>query len=169
MLYPCSILKWDNSTSDNLSLVVASKDQHQDVWSKVIHIWKNTSSNIVSKSISKDWGINTYRGLIQVLPWAENVVNSTRCDALLLDDISVSDTIPTIEVKTSDAVVSHEATAGKIDEEQLFYLMSRWLTEEKSMIMIVNWFVSSITKELPLEYAWELNHLIELEVDNSVG
>ena len=169
MLYPCSILKWDNSTSDNLSLVVASKDQHQDVWSKVIHIWKNTSSNIVSKSISKDWGINTYRGLIQVLPWAENVVNSTRCDALLLDDISVSDTIPTIEVKTSDAVVSHEATAGKIDEEQLFYLMSRWLTEEKSMIMIVNWFVSSVTKELPLEYAWELNHLIELEVDNSVG
>ena len=168
MLYPCSILKWDNSTSDNLSLVVASKDQHQDVWSKVIHIWKNTSSNIVSKSISKDWGINTYRGLIQVLPWAENVVNSTRCDALLLDDISVSDTIPTIEVKTSDAVVSHEATAGKIDEEQLFYLMSRWLTEEKSMIMIVNWFVSSVTKELPLEYAWELNHLIELEVDNSV-
>lgn len=168
MLYPCSILKWDNSTSDNLSLVVASKDQQQDVWSKVIHIWKNTSSNIVSKSISKDWGINTYRGLIQVLPWAENVVNSTRCDALLLDDISVSDTIPTIEVKTSDAVVSHEATAGKIDEEQLFYLMSRWLTEEKSMIMIVNWFVSSVTKELPLEYAWELNHLIELEVDNSV-
>ncbi len=104
-----------------------------------------------------------------MLPWSENVVNSTRCDALLLDDISVSDTIPTIEVKTSDAVVSHEATAGKIDEEQLFYLMSRWLTEEKSMIMIVNWFVSSVTKELPLEYAWELNHLIELEVDNSVG
>ena len=169
MLYPCSILKWDNSTSDNLSLVVASKGQHQDVWSKVIHIWKNTSSNIVSKSISKNWGINTYRGLIQVLPWAKNVVNSTRCDALLLDDVSVSDTIPTIEVKTNDATVSHEATAGKIDENQLFYLMSRWLTEEKSMIMIVNWFVSSVTKELPLEYAWELNHLIELEVDNSVG
>ena len=169
MLYPCSILKWDNSTSDNLSLVVASKGQHQDVWSKVIHIWKNTSSNIVSKSISKNWGINTYRGLIQVLPWAKNVVNSTRCDALLLDDVSVSDTIPTIEVKTNDATVSHEATAGKIDENQLFYLMSRWLTKEKSMIMIVNWFVSSVTKELPLEYAWELNHLIELEVDNSVG
>ena len=149
--------------------MVASKDKQKDVWSKVIHIWKNTSSNIVSKSISKNWGINTYRGLIQVLPWAKNVVNSTRCDALLLDDVSVSDSIPTIEVKTNDATVSHEATAGKIDENQLFYLMSRWLTEEKSMIMIVNWFVSSVTKELPLEYAWELNHLIELEVDNSVG
>ena len=169
MLYPCSILKWDNSTSDNLSLVVASKDQHQDVGTKVIHIWKNTSSNTVSKSISKSGGINTYRGLIQILPGAKNAVVSTRCDALLLDDISVSDTIPTVEVKTSDALVSHEATAWKIDENQLFYLMSRWLSEEKSIVMIVNWFVSMVTKELPLEYAWELNHLIELEVDSSVG
>ena len=169
MLYPCSILKWDNSTSDNISLVVASKDQHQDVGTKVIHIWKNTSSNTVSKSISKNWWINTYRGLIQILPGAENAVASTRCDALLLDGVSVSDTIPTVEVNTSDALVSHEATAWKIDEDQLFYLMTRWLTEEKSMIMIVNWFVSSVTKELPLEYAWELNHLIELEVDSSVG
>lgn len=169
MLYPCSILKWDNSTSDNISLVVASKNQHQDVGTKVIHIWKNTSSNTVSKSISKNGWINTYRGLIQILPSAENAVTSTRCDALLLDSDSVSDTIPIVEVNTSDALVSHEATAWKIDEYQLFYLMTRWLTEEKSMIMIVNWFVSSVTKELPLEYAWELNHLIELEVDSSVG
>ena len=169
MLYPCSILKWDNSTSDNLSLVVASTNQHQDVGTKVIHIWKNTSSNIVSKSISKSGGINTYRGLIQILPTAENAVASTRCDALLLDDVSVSDTIPTIEINTSDALVSHEATAGKIDEDQLFYLMSRWLNREKSIWMIVNWFVSMVTKELPLEYAWELNHLIQLEVDTSVG
>lgn len=169
MLYPCSILKWDNSTSDNISLVVASKNQHQDVGTKMIHIWKNTASNTVSKSISKNGWINTYRGLVQILPSAENAVASTRCDALLLDDISVSDTIPKVEVNTSDALVSHEATAGKIDEDQLFYLMTRWLSEEKSMIMIVNWFVSSVTKELPLEYAWELNHLIELEVDSSVG
>ena len=169
MLYPCSILKWDNSTSDNISLVVASKNQHQDVGTKVIHIWRNTSSNTVSKSISKDGGINTYRGLVQIMPGAENAVASTRCDALLLDDISVSDTIPVVKINTSDSLVSHEATAGKIDEDQLFYLMTRWLTEEKSMIMIVNWFVSSVTKELPLEYAWELNHLIELEVDSSVG
>jgi len=169
MLYPCSILKWDNSTSDNLSLVVASANQHQDVGTKVVHIWKNTSSNTVSKSISKNGGINTYRGLIQIQPSAENAVASTRCDALLLDDISVSDTIPMVEVNTGDALVSHEATAGKIDEDQLFYLMSRWLNKEKSIWMIVNWFVSIVTKELPLEYAWELNHLIQLEVDTSVG
>ena len=169
MLYPCSILKWDNSTSDNLSLVVASIGQNQDIGTKVIHIWKNTSSNIVSKSISKNGWINTYRGLIQILPSAKNAVVSSRCDALLLDDISVTDTIPIIESKTSDALVSHEATAWKIDEDQLFYLMSRWLNKEKSIWMIVNWFVSIVTKELPLEYAWELNHLIQLEVDTSVA
>ena len=103
------------------------------------------------------------------MPGAENAVASTRCDALLLDDISVSDTIPVVEVNTSDALVSHEATAWKIDEDQLFYLMSRWLNLNKSMWIIVNWFVSVVTKELPLEYAWELNHLIELEVDSNIG
>lgn len=168
MLYPCSILKWDNSTSDNLSLVVASANQHQDVWTKVIHMWKNTSSNTISKSISKSGGVNTYRGLVQILPWAENAVASTSCDALLLDEISVSDTIPTIEINTDDATVSHEATAWKIDENQLFYLMSRWLTEEKAMAIIVNWFLSSVTKQLPLEYAGELNHLIDLEMKGSI-
>ena len=168
MLYPCSILKWDNSTSDSLSLVVASKWQNQDVWTKVIHIWENTSSNTISKSISKDWWVNTFRGLVQIQSSAKNAVASTRCDALLLDEISVSDTIPTVQVKTDDATVSHEATAWKIDEWQLFYLMSRWLTEEKAMAMIVNGFISSITKELPLEYAWELNHLIQMEMEGSV-
>ena len=168
MLYPCSILKWDNSTSDSLSLVVASKNQNQDVWTKVIHIGKNTSSNTISKSISKDWWINTFRGLVQIQPNAKNAVASTRCDALLLDEISISDTIPTIQVKTNDATISHEATAWKIDENQLFYLMSRWLSEDKAMAMIVNWFISSITKELPLEYAWELNHLIQLEMEGSI-
>lgn len=168
MLYPCSILKWDNSTSDSLSLVVASTNQHQDVGTKVIHIWKNTSSNTISKSISKNWGVNTYRWLVQILPWAENAVASTRCDALLLDEFSISDTIPSIQIKTNDATISHEATAWKIDENQLFYLMSRWLSEEKAMAMIVNGFISSITKELPLEYAWELNHLIQLEMENSI-
>ncbi len=168
MLYPCSILKWNNSTSDSLSLVVASKWQNQDVWTKVIHIWENTSSNTISKSISKDWWVNTFRGLVQIQPSAKNAVTSTRCDALLLDEISVSDTIPTVQVKTDDATVSHEATAWKIDEWQLFYLMSRWLTEEKAMAMIVNGFISSITKELPLEYAWELNHLIQMEMEGSV-
>lgn len=169
MLYPCSILKWDNSSSDNISLVVASANQHQDVGTKVIHIGKNTSSNTISKSISKSGWVNTYRGLVQILPSAENAVTSTRCDALLLDDVSVSDTIPVIHCENTDATISHEATAGKIDENQLFYLMSRWLSEEKAMAMIVNGFVSSVTKQLPLEYAGELNHLIELEMEWSVG
>ena len=169
MLYPCSILKWDHSSSDNISLVVASANQHQDVGTKVIHIGKNTSSNTISKSISKSGWVNTYRGLVQILPSAENAVASTRCDALLLDEISVSDTIPVIRCENSDATISHEATAGKIDENQLFYLMSRWLNEEKAMAMIVNGFVSTVTKQLPLEYAWELNHLIELEMEGSVG
>ena len=121
------------------------------------------------KSISKSGWINTYRWLVKILPTAVWAVVSTRCDALLLDEVSVSDTVPTIQIKTEDATVSHEATAGKIDENQLFYLMSRWLSEEKSMAMIVNGFVSSITKQLPLEYAWELNHLIQLEMEWSVG
>lgn len=168
MLYPCTILKWDNSTSDNLSLVVASTNQHQDVGSKVIHLWNNTSSNIVSKSISKNWWVNTYRGLVEIQKNAKNAVSSTRCDALLLDETSVSDTIPTINVKSDDATVSHEATAGKIDTDQLFYLMSRWLSEEKATAIIVNWFLSTITKELPLEYAGELNHLIELEMEKNI-
>ena len=169
MLYPCSILKWDNSSSDNISLVVASANQHQDVGTKMIHIGKNTSSNTISKSISKSGWVNTYRGLVQILPSAENAVTSTRCDALLLDEISVSDTIPVIRCENNDATISHEATAGKIDENQLFYLMSRWLSEEKAMAMIVNGFVSTVTKQLPLEYAGELNHLIELEMEWSVG
>ena len=139
------------------------------VWTKVIHIWKNTSSNTISKSISKSGGVNTYRGLVQIQKWAENAVASVRCDALLLDEFSISDTIPKVQIKTHDATVSHEATAWKIDENQLFYLMSRWLSEEKAMAMIVNGFVSSITKQLPLEYAWELNHLIQMEMENSVG
>ena len=168
MLYPCSILKWDYSTSDNLSLVVASLNQNQDVWTKVIHIWSHTSSNTISKSISKSGWVNTYRWLVQILPSALDAVASTRCDALILDDESISDTIPTIQVQTDDATVSHEATAWKIDENQLFYLMSRWLSHEKAMAMIVNGFISSITKQLPLEYAWELNHLIEMEMDWSV-
>lgn len=169
MLYPCSILKWDNSWSDNLSLVVASTNQHQDIWAKVIHLWKNTTSNIVSKSISKNWWKNIYRGLVHIAHSAENATSSTRCDALLLDNISVSDTIPTIQLHTDNATISHEATAWKIDNEQLFYLMSRWLTEDYATALIVNWFLSTITKKLPLEYAWELNHLIELEMKNSVA
>ncbi|MDD2537052.1 MAG: Fe-S cluster assembly protein SufB [Candidatus Absconditabacteria bacterium] len=169
MLYPCSILKGDNSKSDNISVVVASKDQNQDVGAKVIHIGKNTSSNIVSKSISKDGGITTYRGLVDIRETATNAVTATECDALLLDTISVSETIPVIKVETADATVSHEASAGKIDIHQMFYLMSRGLPEEKAMAMIVNGFISGVVKKLPMEYAGELNHLIEMEMEGSIG
>jgi len=165
MLYPCSILKWDRSKTDLLGVAVAGKWQDQDTWSKVIHIWKNTSSNIVAKSISKDGGISTYRWIVQVHSSAINAVNSTECDALLMDAESISITIPQIDVKNSSAVVAHEASAGQIDEKELFYLISRGMDEEKAKAMIVNWFFSSIVKKLPLEYAGELNKLIEMEME----
>jgi len=169
MLYPASILKGDNSKADHIGVAVATKGQRQDVGAKVIHIGKNTSSTIISKSISKDWGISVYRGLVDIRPSAKGAVNSTQCDALLLDDRSVSDTIPTIKVQNPEGVVAHEASAGKIDEQKLFYLLSRGLDEAKAMGMIVNGFISPVVKKLPLEYAGELNRLIEMEMEWSVG
>lgn len=165
MLYPCSILQWKNAKSDNISLVVASENQYQDIWAKVIHIWENTSSNIVSKSISKDGWKNIYRWLVDVKKSAKWAVCSVKCDALMIDEKSVSETIPNMQVETDDATISHEATAWKIDTYQLFYLMSKWLKSEKAMAMLVNGFLSWITKQLPMEYAGELNHLIEMEME----
>lgn len=169
MLYPCSILKGDYSKTDMLGIAVAGEGQHQDTWSKAIHIGKYTSSNIVAKSISKKWGINTYRGIVSMGPWADYASNHTQCDALLFDDISVSNTIPLITSNNETAIVAHEASAGKIDESELFYLMARWLTRDKATTMIVNGFFSSIIKKLPLEYAGELNKLVELEMEGSIG
>jgi len=165
MLYPCSILKWENSKADHLSIAIAWKWQNQDTWAKVIHIWKNTSSNILSKSISKDWWISTYRWLVDIMPKAIWSINKTDCDWLILDSKSVSNAIPDIKVGNSDSVVAHEAKAWKIDEKELFYLMSRWISEEEAMAMIVNWFLSPVMKELPLEYASELNVLISMEFE----
>ncbi len=169
MLYPCSILQWDRSRSDQLGVVVAGAGQNQDTGSKVIHIGKNTSSTIVSKSISKDGGISTYRWIVDIKKSAHDAVNSTECDALLMDDHSISTTIPHIKVDNGSATIAHEASAGKIDETMLFYLQSRGLEEQKAMTMIVNGFISPIVKKLPLEYAWELNRLIEMEMEGSVG
>lgn len=169
MLYPCSILKWDNSSAEHLWIAVAGEWQNQDVWSKIIHIWKNTSSKIVSKSISKDGGISTYRGLVHIWSSAENAINNTECDALMLDDISKSITIPNIKNDSDSGIIAHEASAWKVDEELLFYLESRWIEKERAMAMIVNWFFSDIVKKLPLEYAGELNTLIEMEMEGSVG
>ena len=169
MLYPCSILKGDRSSSDQLWVVVAWKGQNQDTGSKVIHIGKNTSSTIVSKSISKDGWISTYRWIVEIKKSAIGAVNSTECDALLMDDASVSTTIPYIDVKNGDATIAHEASAGRVDEEMLFYLQSRGLETEQAMAMIVNGFISPVVKKLPLEYAGELNRLIEMEMEWSVG
>lgn len=165
MLYPCSVLKGDNSKTDMLGLAFANTNQNQDIWSKVIHIWKNTTSNILSKSLSK-WGwISTYRWLIDIKSGATWAVSKIDCDALLLDEKSISDTIPTINVENSDSVVWHEASAWKISEEELFYLQSRWISEQEATAMIVNWFLSPIMKELPLEYASEMNVLISMEFE----
>lgn len=169
MLYPCSVLKWDNSRADHLGIAFASTGQNQDTGAKVIHIGKNTSSSIVSKSISKGWGQSTYRGLIDIKKNATGSVTHIECDALLLDNESGSDTIPDIRCDNTDSIVAHEASAGKINEDDLFYLQSRGIGEEQAAAMIVNGFISPIIKELPLEYASEMNVLISMEMEGSVG
>jgi len=165
MLYPCTILKWDNSKADHLWIAFANAGQNQDTWSKVIHIWKNTSSNIISKSISK-WGwISTYRWIVDIKKTATWSTSKVDCDWLILDSESESNAIPRIVVWNTTSIVAHEATAWKINEADLFYLRSRWINEEKAKAMIVNWFISPIVKELPLEYASEMNVLISMEME----
>lgn len=165
MLYPCSILKWDRSSASHLWVAMASEWQNQDVGSKVIHIWKNTTSEIISKSISKSGWISTYRWLVDIKSTAIWAVSKVECDWLILDDISVSDAIPTINVANSDSTIVHEASAWRINEDFLFYLQSRWIDSDKASTLIVNWFVSPILKELPLEYASEMNVLIWMEIE----
>lgn len=165
MLYPCSVLLWDNSSAEHLWIAFANSGQNQDTWAKVIHIWKNTSSNIVSKSLSK-WGwISTYRGLVDIKKTAINAVSKIDCDGLILDEISSNNAIPDIKVDNSSSTVAHEASAWKINEADLFYLMSRWINEAEATSMIVNGFISPILKELPLEYASEMNVLISMEFE----
>ncbi|MFP4656621.1 MAG: Fe-S cluster assembly protein SufB [Candidatus Woesearchaeota archaeon] len=169
MLYPCSILRGDRSSSDSISIAFANKGQNQDVGSKAIHLGKETSSTITSKSISRDGGIATYRGLLSIAPGAKNARSSVTCDALMMDDRSQSNTYPIMNVRERSADVAHEATVGKISEDQIFYLMSRGLDEKTALQMIVSGFIEPVVKELPLEYAMELNKLIELELEGSLG
>ena len=169
MLYPCSILKGDRSKSDSIGIAFANEGQHQDTGSKVIHIGKDTSSTIVSKSISKNGGIATYRGLLTIGKNAANAKSSVNCDALMMDNKSQSNTYPTMNIKNNSADIAHEATVGKISEDQIFYLMSRGISEEQAIQMIVSGFIEPIVKNLPLEYAMELNKLIELEMEGSLG
>jgi Fe-S cluster assembly protein SufB len=168
MKYPCVIMKGRGSRVDALSLTFAGKGQYQDTGIKVIHLAPNTSSNIVSKSISRA-GRVSYRGFLKVVPQANNVKSKIKCDALLLDSKSCSDTYPTMQINSSDAQIEHEATVSKVGEEQLFYLRSRGLSENEALAMIVSGFIEPIARELPLEYAVELNRLIRLEVDGGVG
>lgn len=169
MKYPAIYLTGKGAHGEVLSVAYSGSDQHQDAGAKIVHAAPDTTSVVVSKSISKDGGRTSYRGLVKVYPGATNVKTSVKCDALLLDEHSRSDTYPTMEIDEKDVSVEHEATVSKIGEEQLFYLMSRGLSQDDATAMIVNGFFEPFTKELPLEYAVELNRLIQLEMEGSVG
>lgn len=169
MLYPCSILKQEGASCDHLGIAFANKGQYQDTGAKVIHEASNTTSNVVMKSISKGGGIASYRGMLEVLPNAKHCVSNVNCDALILDEQSRSDTIPYMRIQNNTTTIAHEATAGKLNEDDIFYLQTRGLSKEEASALIVNGFAEPITKELPLEYAVEMNRMIELEMEGSVG
>jgi Fe-S cluster assembly protein SufB len=169
MKYPGVYLLGPRAHGETLSIAFAGKNQHQDTGAKMVHLAPNTTSRITSKSVSRLNGRTTYRGLLHVAKGATNVKASVRCDALLLDDTSKTDTYPYMEINQEDATVTHEATVGKIGDEQIFYLMTRGFSEEEALTLIVNGFMEPFTKELPMEYAVELNRLIKLEMDDSVG
>jgi Fe-S cluster assembly protein SufB len=169
MKYPSCYLMGEGARGEILSIAYAGNGQHQDAGGKVIHMAPHTSSRIVSKSISKGTGRSSYRGLLKVEPGAKYVKSNVECDALLLDEQARTDTYPYIEIEEDHAQIGHEATVSKIGDEQLFYLMSRGLSEDEAATMVVRGFIEPIAKELPLEYAVELNRLIELEMEGSVG
>lgn len=169
MKYPCVVLKGEGAQADVLSIALASEGQHQDVGSKVIHLAPNTSSTVISKSVSKGSGRTSYRGLVKVDPKAYNVKVKVECDALLLDEKSRSDTYPTMDIGNNEVTIEHEATVSKIGEGQLYYLQSRGLKPAEAAQLIVSGFLDIFTKELPMEYALELNRLIAMEMEGSVG
>ncbi len=169
MKYPCVYLMGKGARGEILSVAYAGKEQHQDAGAKVIHVAPYTSSTITSKSISKNGGRSTYRGMVKVYPGAINSKIFVKCDALILDDKSRSDTYPLMDIQEREVQVAHEATVAKISDEHLFYLKSRGIKESDAMSLIVNGFFEAFAKELPLEYAIELNRLIQLEMEGAVG
>jgi Fe-S cluster assembly protein SufB len=169
MKYPSVYLMGPKASGEVLSVAYAGPGQHQDAGAKMIHAAPETSSTIVSKSVSKDGGITTYRGLVHVDEGASHAKSFVRCDALLLDEMSTSNTKPYMEVEERDAQIGHEATVSKVGDDQLFYLMSRGLSEQQAMSMIVNGFIEPVTRTLPMEYAVEWSRLIELQMDDAVG
>lgn len=169
MKYPSVYLRGEHSRGEALSIAFAGEGQHQDTGAKMVHLAPHTSSSIVSKSISRNGGRSSYRGLVRVQDNATHSKASVVCDALLIDQISRTDTYPYVDIRTDDVEMGHEATVSKVSEDQLFYLMSRGMSETEAMAMIVRGFVEPIARELPMEYALELNRLIELQMEGSVG
>ncbi len=169
MKYPAVYLLGRHAKGETLSIAFAGEGQHQDAGAKMVHAAPDTSSSIVSKSVARGGGRTSYRGLVQILEGATRSRSTVRCDALLVDTVSRSDTYPYVDVREDDVHMGHEATVSKVSEDQLFYLMSRGMTEEEAMAMIVRGFVEPIARELPMEYALELNRLIELQMEGAVG
>ncbi|EHI14867.1 Fe-S cluster assembly protein SufB [Mycolicibacterium thermoresistibile] len=169
MKYPAVWMTGEHAKGEVLSVAFAGPGQHQDTGAKMLHLAPNTSSNIVSKSVARGGGRASYRGLVQINKGAHGSRSNVECDALLVDTVSRSDTYPYVDIREDNVTMGHEATVSQVSEEQLFYLMSRGLTEEEAMAMVVRGFVEPIAKELPMEYALELNRLIELQMEGAVG
>ncbi len=169
MKYPGIYLLGEKAHAEIVSVAVASKGQHQDTGAKAVHLAPNTTSRIVGKSVCKDGGAATYRGTVRVAPGATGVTTSVRCDALILDEGSRSETYPYIDIQEDDTSMSHEATVGRVSDDQIFYLMSRGMTENEATNLIVQGFLEVFTKELPMEYALEFNRLIRLEMEGALG
>lgn len=169
MKYPAVILAGDGATGNVISMALANKGQRLDTGAKMIHLAPNTHSNIISKSISIGGGISNYRGLIKISDQAHDAKSYTQCDAMLLDNISQSNTYPTMDIKNTSAHIAHEASIENLDPDKLFYFMSRGLTEAQARSMMINGFIEKITKEIPLEYSVELYRLINLEMEKSIG
>ena len=169
MKYPACILEGRGAKGTCISIAVAGKGQYQDAGARMIHIGEDTSSTIISKSIGRGGGVVNYRGTVRMHPSALNAHAHVECDTLLLDDLSRSDTLPKSEILNEDSYIEHEATVSKINEDQLFYLMSRGLSEEEATQMIVMGFIEPFSKELPMEYAVELNQLIKMDMAGSIG
>ena len=169
MKYPAVYMVGEHAKGEVLSVAMAGEGQHQDAGAKMVHAAPRTSSTIISKSIARGGGRTSYRGLVQVLEGSSASKSTVKCDALLVDTISRSDTYPYVDIREDDVAMGHEATVSEVSEDQLFYLMSRGLSEDEAMAMIVRGFIEPIAKELPMEYALELNRLIELQMEGAVG
>jgi len=169
MKYPAVWLMGEHAKGETLSIAFAGEGQHQDAGAKMVHAAPHTSSSVISKSVARGGGRSSYRGLVQVQGNATGSASTVRCDALLVDDVSRSDTYPYNDIRTDDVSMGHEATVSKVSEDQLFYLQSRGISEDEAMAMIVRGFIEPIARELPMEYALELNRLIELQMEGAVG